>query len=106
MSRSPAPASRSAGPSRVLLRLVPDGAVHLLVERRAASGELAQLVVLGAHESGAVAEGAADALAVELAVLAQLAGEVRHRQRCPPDADEGDLPGADVGGPGVKKELL
>ena len=52
------------------------GLVHLLVERRAAGGELPQLVVLGAHQRRAVGEGAAHALAVELAPLGQQPGEV------------------------------
>src|SRR5262249_27380703 len=93
------PSSRAGGG---LARLLPEGAVHLLVERWAARGELAQLVVLGPHQRRAVAEGAADALAIETAVLAELPGEVRHGQRRAADADEGDPTGADVGGPGVE----
>ena len=58
-----------AAPSRKTCRssagLIPDRPVDVLVERGAAGGELAQLVVLGPHQGRAVAEGPADPLGVE-----------------------------------------
>src|SRR5439155_6360751 len=71
------------------LALLPDRPVRLLVERRAAGGILAERVVLGAHQRGAVAEGAADPLAVESAVLLQLLDEIGLSQGRTTDADEG-----------------
>ena len=88
------------------LRLFPEGTVHFLVEGRTAGGELAQLVVLGAHQGRAVAEGAADALAIELAVLLQLQSKIGLRQCGPADTDEGDPAVADIGCSSVKDELL
>ena len=81
-------------------------AVGLLVERRAAGRELAQRVVLRPHQRRAVAERAADALAVELAVVEQLPHQVRLRQRRPADADERHPAVADVRRPGLRQELL
>src|SRR5262245_39394599 len=86
--------------------LVPDRAVDLLVEGRASRGELAQLVVLGPHQRGAITERAADALAVEAAVLAQLDREVGLGQRCPANADEGDPSLGHIGRPRLAQELL
>src|SRR5262249_11506717 len=79
---------RRAARRSLFLRLLPDRAVDFLVERRAARGELALVVVLGAHQGGAVAEGAADALAVEAAVLLELPHEVRLREGGAADAHE------------------
>src|SRR5258708_888969 len=73
-----------------LLRLLPERPVDFAVERRTTGGELALLIVLGAHQGGAVAEGAADALAVEAAVLLQLPHEIRLRKRGAADADKGN----------------
>src|ERR1700722_17658866 len=92
-------------PSRAL-RLLPDRPVHLLVKWRTARRKLAQFVVLGAHQCRAIAERAADALAVELAALLDLLHEVRLRQRRPADADEGAATVAHVGGGGVDQILL
>src|SRR5262249_22519021 len=75
-----------ACPRRLFLRLLPDRAVHLLIKRRASGRELAQLVVLGAHQRRAITEGAASPLAVEPAFADQLTDEVRLRQRRPADA--------------------
>ena len=45
--------------------LVPNRSINLLVERRTAGGELTKMVVLGAHQRCAVAEGPAQAFRVE-----------------------------------------
>ena len=57
--------------------LFPDGPVNFLVERRAAGGELAHVVVLRSHEGRAIAERPAQPLAVER--LAVAAAAVRNR---------------------------
>src|SRR5258707_15774810 len=90
----------------LLLRPLPERPVNFLVKRRATRGELDLLVVLGAHQSGAVAERATDALAVEAAVLLQLPHEIRLRERGAADAHEGDTAVAHVGGAGVRQKLL
>ena len=51
----------------------PEGAVDFFVERRASGGVLAERMVFGPHEVGAVREGAADGFAVEFAVLLAMA---------------------------------
>src|SRR5436190_23076546 len=90
----------------LLAGVFPQWAVDLLVERRTAGRELAQLVALGAHQGRAVAERPADALAVEPAVVAELPGEVGLRQRAAADPDEGDAAVAHVRGPGVTEVFL
>src|SRR5262245_14775504 len=69
--------ARGGPDSLLLFRLLPDGVVDLLVERRTPRGELAQFVVLRPHQRRAVRERPAHAAAVELARLHQLSGEVR-----------------------------
>src|ERR1700744_6106022 len=89
-----------------LLRRVPDQAVDLLVERRTSRRELPQLVVLRTHEGRAVAERSANPLPLELAVLLNLAGEVRLRQGRPADADDRGPPLGEIGRRYVGQELL
>src|SRR5579871_5061647 len=62
--------------------------------------------MLRAHERRAIAESPADALAVKLAVLLDLKGKVRHRQRRPADADEGNSAVADVRRAGLREKFL
>src|SRR3954468_16430729 len=89
-----------------LLRLLPDRAVRLLVERRAAGRELAQVVVLRPHQRRAVAERPADPLAVELAVVEQLLDEVRLRERRPTDSGKRAPAVPEVGRRRLRQELL
>ena len=48
---------------------LPNRSVHVLIKRRAAGGKLAQIVVLGPHEGGAVTKSSADTFAVQSAML-------------------------------------
>src|SRR5262245_54881915 len=89
-----------------LLGKLPNWAINLLVERRAACRELALLVMLGSHQRRAVAEGPADALAVEPAVLQQLASEIGLGQSRAADADEGDASIAHVRGASFEQVFL
>src|SRR3954447_23374977 len=63
--------------------LVPDGAVSLLIERRAAGGELPERVVLAPHQRRAIAERAASPLRVDRLSQQDVAGEARLSQRGP-----------------------
>src|SRR6266852_2413381 len=83
--------------SLFLLSLFPNGTIPFLIKRRTAGRELPQLVMLGAHERGAITESAAHTFAVQSAMFHQLAGEVRLRQRGPADADQRDLTIPNVG---------
>ena len=89
-----------------LLHFLPDVAVRLLVERRAAGRVLAERVVLRPHQRGAVAERAADALAVELAVVEELPHPVGLSERRAADADDADPAVADIRGRRLRQELL
>src|SRR5262249_34583095 len=88
------------------LRTLPDGTVHILVERRTPRRELAQLVVLRPHERGAITERSADALAIELAMLLKLPHEIGLSERRAPDADERRPASAHIGSAGLRQELL
>src|SRR5437868_3761958 len=90
----------------LLFGLVPDRSINLLVKRWATGRELALLVMLGTHEGRAIAERAADALALELAVLLDLADEVGLGQRGPAHADEGGAAIANIGRAGMDQKFL
>src|SRR5260370_21007473 len=92
--------------SSLLLRLIPDRTIHFLVERRTSRRELAQLVVLGAHEGRAITERPADALAVQLAMLLKLAHEIRLRESRTTHASERGPAVAHIGGGGVDQIFL
>src|SRR5882672_7684052 len=83
--------------SLFLLSLFPNGTIHFFVKRRTAGRELPQLIMLGAHERGAITESAADAFAIQPTIFPQPAGEVRLRQRGPADADQRDLTIPNIG---------
>ena len=89
-----------------LLHLFPDRAIPFFVERRAAGGVLAERVVLRTHQRGAIAEGAADALAVQLAVLEELPHPVGLGERRAADADDADAAVANIRGRRLRQELL
>src|SRR5262249_40197071 len=91
---------------RSFYRFLPDWAVDILVERWAARGELAQGIVLRAHERRAVAECSTNALAVKRTVLLQLFDQVWLRERCPAEADESRSPVGHVRTAGVRQEFL
>ena len=70
------------------------------------SAAAALVVVFGAHESRAITEGAANAFAVQLAVLLNLLDEIGLREGGPADADDGDPAIANIGGAGLHHEFL
>ena len=79
------PGDRRCGPSsgilfrfagQLWLGLLPQWSVGLLVEGGTSGGELAERVVLGPHQVGAVAECTADLLAIELTGFGQCPGEI------------------------------
>ena len=90
----------------MLPRLFPNLGIPFFVERRAAGGELAQLVMLGAHQSRAIAESAADAFAVEPSGLLKLSGEIRLGERGAADADKANSAIADIGGSSLEQIFL
>src|SRR5262249_6640635 len=90
----------------LFLRIFPDRAVDLLVERRTAGGELAKLIVLGAHKSGAITESAAYPFSIQSAVFDQPAGKIRLRQRSPADSHESDPAVPNIGRCRLKEEFL
>src|ERR1019366_2146933 len=90
----------------LLLRPLPNRAVHFFVERWTARFELALFVVLRAHQSRGIAEGAANAFAIELAVLLQLPNKIRLRQGRAANADERRPAIVYVGGAGVRQKFL
>src|SRR5260221_7212356 len=65
--------------------------VHLLIKRRAARRELAELIVLLAHQISTKRQRLAHAPLVEFAALQRIAGEIGIRQRAAPDAEETDV---------------
>src|SRR5438034_1293526 len=74
--------------SLLLLGLLPDHSIGVFIEWRTSGRELAEVVVLRAHQRGAITEGAANPLAIESAVVEQLPHEIGLRQRR--SADAGD----------------
>src|SRR6266436_6913455 len=69
--------------SLFLLSLFPNGTIHFFIKRRTAGRELPQLIMLGAHERGAITKSPADAFAIQPTIFPQPAGEVRLRQGGP-----------------------
>src|SRR4051794_16386274 len=85
-----------------LLHFLPHVPIPLLVERRASCRVLAERMVLRPHQSRAVAERPADALAVGPPVLLHLKRQIRLSERGPSQADEGGPSVSQVAGPGVR----
>jgi hypothetical protein len=92
--------------SRLPLCLIPDRPVDLLIERRATRCELAQLIVFRTHEGGAVAESAADALAVQFPVFLDLFGKIWLGQRCPADTHKSNSAVAQIRCASLRQKFL
>src|SRR5690242_10160582 len=87
-------------------RQLHDRPVDFLVEGRAAGGELAERVMLLAHQVRAESESLADAALVQLAALQGVAREVGVSQSAAADAEKADAAVPNIAGAGVDRVLL